>query len=241
MKINHEEIKLKTLANLPTAIAGIRITPLSLHEIIQHGYTRYNLYLSALTLHKEHLIHPDYVHQLPDHIGVLEIIASHPDREISHAFFDGLKFFLQTDQVVYDNGLFVNDIRISPAELEQLIQVIKIQNCLLTPEDDDFNPINERAQKIKQKMLDNKRKIQELKKSSGDAAESLTFSDLISIVCAHANGIHIHNVFELNMFQFNNQFNRMKMLDEYEVNIQALLHGADSKQIQLKHWMSKMG
>ena len=39
------------------------------------------------------------------------------------------------------------------------------------------------------------------------------------------------------MYQFNNQFNRMQMIEDYDINIRSLLAGADSKKIQLKHYI----
>ncbi|MNJ72751.1 hypothetical protein D3C77_694540 [compost metagenome] len=88
-------------------------------------------------------------------------------------------------------------------------------------------------------MLENRQKIRRLKNEQGDFQDAPTFHDLVSSLCAHANGIHIFNVFDLNIFQFNDQFYRMKLLSDYELNIQALMHGADSKHIQLIHWISK--
>ena len=50
----------------------------------------------------------------------------------------------------------------------------------------------------------------------------------------------IEDVCEYDFFQFNNQFNRMKVVEDFKVNVQSLLAGADSKSIKLKHWLSKL-
>jgi hypothetical protein len=33
---------------------------------------------------------------------------------------------------------------------------------------------------------------------------------------------------------------RMKMMEDFGINIQQLIAGADSKKMDLKHWMSKI-
>ncbi|GMX64387.1 hypothetical protein Elgi_36560 [Paenibacillus elgii] len=235
-----EEIKLRTIANLPTIINSMTIYPLSLKEIIDHGYYLYNRALNLISVKRNQLIDEEYANQIPDEITTADIIYHSGNEQLIAQFEDSLKLFLKTNDIIYDyySGLIINNKAINADVFNEMIRVILIQNCFVASEEDAFNPLNERAKKIREKMLENKKKIQELNSDSSD--EGLTLSDLISIVCSNANGINILNVFDLNMFQFNDQFNRMKMLDEYEINIQALLHGADSKEIQLKHWMSKI-
>ena len=36
-------------------------------------------------------------------------------------------------------------------------------------------------------------------------------------------------IMEYDLYQFNDQFNRLKIMEDYEVNVQALLHGAKKK------------
>ncbi|NEW08219.1 hypothetical protein GK047_19650 [Paenibacillus sp. SYP-B3998] len=239
--MNIEDMKLRTLANAPTKVNGIDIHPIRLREIIDYGYSAYNRSLSAITLKRENLINPDYLAQIPTDVGVVDIIFELYDTDFQNIFLDGLKLFLKTEEVTYfkGKGLFVFNKRVSFEDFQEMIGVIKLQNCIISKEEETFVPLNEHAARIRKKMLENRRKIQELNREAPEN-DSLHLSDLISIVCSNANGIHLLNVFELNMFQFNDQFNRMKLLDEYEVNIQALLHGADAKGIQFTHWISKL-
>jgi hypothetical protein len=63
--------------------------------------------------------------------------------------------------------------------------------------------------------------------------------DLISIY-AEAEHVNLEDIFQYDLYQFNNQFNRMKIFKDYEVNIQALLAGAKSDEIEFQHWLSKI-
>lgn len=235
-----ESVKLRTLANLPTDVNGVFVYPVSLRKIVEIGYEKYNNYLSILSVKKEQLVNKEYIDRLPDDIEVFNIInEAYSSDFICSLFNESLKLFMNTDNIVYKDGLYINGISITGEIYHNIVKVISIQNGLKITESDNFNPKNERVKKIKEKMLENQRKIQELKKNSENDSENLTFSDLVSIVSSNVNGINILNVFDLNIFQFNDQFNRMKLLNDYEVSIQSILHGADPKNVEIKHWISK--
>lgn len=240
MKINEAEIKLSALAGLPTTLSGVTIQPVVLREIARIGYDSYQQYLSITALQKEHLIEPQFVGSVPEHIAVYDVIemfgTTHP---VYSLFYKALKFLIGTDNIYYDNGLFIDDVQVDIYMYQQLIHIIQIQNCVPQEKNDTFAPASERVRMLQQKMQANRQKIRRLKNDQLENQDTPTFFDLVSSLCSHANGIHIFNVFDLNIFQFNDQFYRMRLVSDYELNIQALLHGADSKHIKLKHWISK--
>ena len=88
----------------------------------------------------------------------------------------------------------------------------------------------------KRKML--REKIHKSKKNMGE--DSISMADLISIF-AEAESMSLQDVYDrYDMYQFNNQFNRLKIMDDFHVNIQALLAGAKSEDVKLQHWLSKI-
>ncbi len=234
-----DEIKLRAIAHTPTTILNLSILPVTIQEIIEIGYEQYNQYLSVLNLKTEQLVSEFSIPNLPEHIQFYDIILKlYHGEQISAVFLDCLKFFLKTKEIVYKDALYINNLQVTAEVFNYIVKIIFIQNGV---ENDSlsFNPKNQRAKKIREKMLENQRKIQELKKNSGSENEALSFIDLISILCSNANGITFFNVFKLNMFQFNDQFNRMKLLNDYQISVQSLLHGADPKKVEIKHWISK--
>ena len=119
--------------------------------------------------------------------------------------------------------------------------ILKERNCLidLDETEDVDNPANEMARKLleKQKML--REKVRRAKQARGDD-EGLTMADLISIF-AEAEHMPLQDVYDnYDVYQFNNQFNRLKIMDDFHVNIQALLAGAKSDEVKLQHWLSKI-
>lgn len=237
--MNDEEIKLRTLANLPVVIGQVSIHPLSLKEIIEHGYENYSQALGLLTISKAQLLASEWLDQIPAEVSSADLIFYSRNDELIELLKDSLKLVCRTDNVLYNNGLYIDNVLFSSDTFRMLIRVVSIQNCVATAEEQPFTPLNDRVKKLKEKMDRNKMKIMQLKRN-GTSEEGLSLSDLISIVCSGANGITWRNVFDLNMCQFHDQFIRLKMLDDYKMNVQALLHGADSKQIPLIHWMSKV-
>lgn len=233
------DIRLRTFANLPTAVATFTIYPASLKMIADTGYHHYSQYLNVLSLSLDKLIDSQYLHQIPKETQVYDIVFTlFKDETLFTIYRSALQFFLQTDDIYYKEGLYINGELINGTLYQDIIDIIHIQNCFLQEHNDHFNPKNDKVRKLKEKMLSNKRKIQQLK---SDQAESnqLTLLDLISVICSKANGINIFNVFELNMLQFNDQLNRMKLISEFELSVQQMLHGANPQKVELKHWISK--
>lgn len=237
------DIKLKTMANQPYLFNGLSIQPKALDVIIKDGYEQYNQKLNLIAATKETLFENNELLQdeVVKTLSLIELFIISDNREFLDIYLDALKYFTNSNEVKYVKDTIVFDGTILDMDMvNDLIEIIKLQNCIEIELQESFNPLNERAKRIKEKMLENKKKIQELKKST-DENEGLNILDLISILCSNANGINLSNVFDLNMFQFNNQFNRMVLIDQYELNVQSLISGsADPKKIKLKHWISKV-
>ena len=120
-------------------------------------------------------------------------------------------------------------------------QILKSRNCLIDIDNMENidNPDNDMAKSLLEKRRKLREKINKLKRI-GDDDDDLTMADLISIF-AEAEHMPLQNVYDLyDIYQFNNQFNRLKIMDDFHVNIQALLAGAKSDEVNLQHWLSKI-
>ncbi|MGG0793840.1 hypothetical protein ABE137_07515 [Brevibacillus laterosporus] len=241
----HLDLKLKTIAGLPISVGNIVLTPYTLKEIINYGYEEYHQNLHILTLKVEEILTPEFKEQIRSTISLFDLALL--DKTLLSMFVKSLLFFLREQEVHLVEGLGlvfgeIDDSKIvNNDNFNDLIEVIKVQNNFqeYVNVDIDFKPKSSAGRTLKEKMMSDLKKAEELKQRA-NKGNALSLFDLISILSANANGISIFNVFDLNMLQFNDQFNRMKMLEDYNVNIQALMHGADSKSIELKHWMSKV-
>lgn len=133
------------------------------------------------------------------------------------------------------NALFV----LNESNYNQFRNILKQRNCFA--ETDDFqgeNPANEMAAKLLEKKRMLKEKLRKAQRAQGE--DSISMADLISIF-AEAEKMPLQNVYrDYDVYQFNNQFNRLKIMDDYHVNIQALIAGAKSEDVKLQHWISKI-
>lgn len=124
---------------------------------------------------------------------------------------------------------------------DKLRQILKSRNCLIdiAHMENIDNPDNDMAKKLLEKRRKLRGKVNKFK-HIGDDDDALTMADLISIF-AEAEHMPLQNVYDsYDVYQFNNQFNRLKIMDDFHVNIQALLAGAKSDEIKLQHWLSKI-
>lgn len=147
-------------------------------------------------------------------------------------FDESVGFIIKDD---LDNILFV----LNESNYNQFRYILKHRNCLVDMDDiDDENPANEMAARLLEKKRMLKEKLRKARSTQGE--DGITMSDLISIF-AEAEKMPLQNVYrDYDVYQFNNQFNRLKIMDDYHVNIQALIAGAKAEDIKLQHWISKI-
>lgn len=118
--------------------------------------------------------------------------------------------------------------------------ILKERNCLKGPDqEEDEHPADARAKALLEKRRLAREKLQAKKLEQGDK-DSVTMADLISIF-AEAKQLPLQEVYEnYDIYQFNNQFNRLRIMDDYHINIQMLLAGAKKEDVKLTHYITKI-
>lgn len=237
--------ELQLLYGFPIEIGDIAVEPLTMKDIMKLKEPTYWKYVNMLTLNK------DSFEVVDEEITIFDLVFTFclKEDDFRDIFLKSLSCFLREEIKLHannDNYFFYieNEEKcsfITRYNYEDIIEVIKLQNCLVKKEDDSDkdNPADEKARQI----LERQKRARELlakAKKSNDEGEPLTLSDLVSILASNGNGITPFNVWDLHFYMFNNQFNRMRMLEEYDVSIRSLLAGAKSEEVNLKHWMSKI-
>ena len=225
------------LANIPLEINNnIKIYTPKLRDIARVGESKYNYFLNLCLLNKKDL--------KIDDIEVFDFILanSYHDNEFETLFSSMLKFFTREEVIFYaDDNIacfLIGEDRLifSNIEYDYLQNIVRVQNGI-KDDSEKYNAANEKAKQIAENIRKAKEKINKLKNKNN---EQLTLFDLISSYASNGNNTNIIDVWEMNIFQFNNQFQRMQMVEEYEINIQSLLHGADPNKVKIKHYISKL-
>ena len=142
-----------------------------------------------------------------------------------------------------DNGFIIGQdkpIVLNDSNFDKFVELLKIRFGMLDTKEleDEDNPADERTRMLLEKRKKLREKVKKSKQNDDD--DGLQLTDLISIF-AEAENISPLYVYEnYDMYQFNNQFNRLKIMEDYQTNIRALLAGAKSEDINLQHWLSKI-
>lgn len=244
MNMNEFDLSLKLLSGMPIEIENTcDLKPLTLKEII-NDYNEYAQNLNLLCLNPSDI--KKIIPEITDDITTFDFIISNcfHDENYQKMIEKAFQYFLKEPVYFNKHGFFyiggIYTTRfISVLNYEEIKKILRKQNCLDYIEQDEVTAADEKTREILEKMKKAEEMVRKIK-NGNQVGEPLNLFDLISILAGHGNNISLQNIWDLTMFQFNDAFSRMKMLEEYTVNIQSLLHGADSKKIELIHWISKI-
>lgn len=147
----------------------------------------------------------------------------------------------QTENVIID-GELLDDMSVVIDEkyvinrdnFDDVVSMIQLQN---NPEksasdEDDYNPANELAKSIAEKLKRSK-EIVEKSKALESEGDGLTIPDIISAVSAMSNSLNKLNIWDLTIYQLYDEFARLTKIDNYKLQIQASMWSSD---IEIEHW-----
>lgn len=227
---------------------GINVYPITIGEIEEVKETNYYRLLNLLTVNEkqvEMFLGDDNMKSLiKTPFDLLTMYYCTP--QTKSMVVDALFLFIK-DKITFvknTNSFAIGDIgninNLHNGNFSEFQEILRFQNCIHIDKEKVFNPKDSKAKEIKEKLEKANKKINKHKKNENN--EPLTLEDLVSVISSsnNDNGINLFNVWDLNMYQFDNQFNRMKMLEDYDVNIRQVLAGVDPDKLDLKHWMSKI-
>ena len=253
-----EDIEHKLLSGSPIYIGDCPTYKVSLQDMADNGFTKMQNVIALMALDDSSapkFINGDENIELSTYsvlaIGVLQDLYKKRQGE-SHddMLYDSVLTFLSLffrREVCFDenDGFVVKNQKGEPvfvlneSNYNKFRSVLRCRNCLGDEgEFDGDNPANDMVAKLlaKRKML--REKVSNSKKAQGNS--DLTTADLISIF-AEAEGMPPEDVYRnYDIYQLNNQFSRLRIMDDYHVNVKALLAGAKSEDIKLRHWLSKI-
>ena len=242
---------LKLMRGKDVVIDGVGVLkPIKVDEISDIGEKKYYQYLNNLCFDIDDLnMTQEQKLQLEkDNISPFHLIVSGCLNDIEHLqlIIKAFKFFFKDDvcfirQVgIFFLGDFEEGRFITIDNFENIKTILKFQNGLSKNDILEENPKDERTRRLLEKRRKAREKLLKAKSQENGDVEPLTFADLVSIMCANANGVNHENVWDMNIYMFQNQFQRMKLIDDYDISIRSLLAGAKSDEVEFKHYMSHL-
>jgi hypothetical protein len=224
---------LKLLANLPLYVDNIPIYSPTLKDIASIGLERYQVLLSYITITKNK-INESFRNDIDNNFDALIKLINNSPETLDYILV-GLYFFTKiefTPKVEHGDIIFINDkIVLYRGNYDSFIKYVNFANKV---EEENIEEMDE----FDRQVYEMEKKIQE---SQNKDVEQPTFKDLISIVAnLDGNGLNIINVWDLNIYQFQEQLQRGLIKDNYKFNLQQILAGANPDNIKLESYLKKI-
>jgi hypothetical protein len=253
MDLQAIDSKLRLLSGSPIYLEGVGlIKPYTIGEIVDMGYMYYQSLLQTLVANVRDIVQGNL--ELPTEVEVttFDLALNLPeDNDFRISFLEGIKIFLREEELMpmkLENGrdiILVGDIeekRILYREnFMDLRSILLAQNGIKVSHDVESSkpqkPINKKAQEILDKLKKSQEQIDEIKRKN-KSAEEVDLADIISAVTAKSPSINKFNVWDLTLYQLYEEYKRLEAINQYEVNIEAMMAGA--KDIELRHWSSRL-
>jgi hypothetical protein len=239
---NNIDLECKYISGKVVYVDGVPIYPLPLDYIFELGYSTYNRMLNYICISSSvisDLLKVDYEEEEVFNFLIANCLTYDNIYSDVIGFFNLIcrdELFISKDGVITNAD---NTIQVDNFNFLKIQKVIKQRNGVENIKEDIDNPSNEMARRLIEKRNKLRKKLEKQKHDESGSSE-ITIVDLVSIL-ASGLGLEIETVCKYDIYQFNDQFNRLKIFKDYEVNIQALLAGANKEDINLVHWLSGNG
>jgi hypothetical protein len=227
----------------PIQVDKFFVHSLTLKEIREIRFSKYNMYLSYLCLDKPSI--QKLLNTLED-IDPWDFLIEGCkfDLNFREIVLTAFKIFLKIDVYFNDFGGFFFDGDETVIEKDTfigIVEILKKQNCIEVKEEKkkQNTQVSSEAQEYynKLKIIRKAERYQECRNDKNKSDSDL--SDVISSVSAKHPSLNLFNINNLTIYQLVNQFKRLHMIDDYSVSIKLLLAGASNTNT-LTHWSTKI-
>lgn len=235
--------KLKLLAGLPIPLSdfSLLVHPATLIEIAKLGISKYFAYVNLLTLKKEEIKKLIKEAEEIDPFDFLIINSKHKE-EFKKQTLEALKYFIREevffipDMDCFVIGDFSESRFLTKDNFSEFQGILTDQNSL---EKDNFKYVgeNEAAKIIKEKIERGKKEIERVKNNRDNIP--IEIADLVGSLTINSS-LNIYNVWDISYYAFNDQFKRMRLLEQYNTGLQSIMAGADPKKIKLQDWIQSI-
>lgn len=233
--------KLKLLAGLPITMSDFTcsIYPATLKEIASLGVNEYFKYVNLLTIKEDEIL--KIVKEKIDPFDFLFINSVYKET-FKEEFVKALYFFIK-DEILFLSdveaiviGKFEEGRMLTKENFFEFQKIISAQNFIqeeivkYTGEDEAAKMIKAKLEKSREKIEKSKNKREDKLIEMADLVGSLTINSSLDIV----------NVWGISYYTFNDQFKRMRILEQYSTGLQSIMAGADPKKIKLQDWIQSI-
>ena len=228
---------------------GILIYPPSVKQVVTNQY--FNLYSQVLTYSQEEIedIYTKEKKELENILNPLEFLLNNCYNNEEYAFICKLafQFFLHTQvEFLYEQ----KKIMIGSFE-DVLNQKISLEELVYITEEDYFDFQNLIRQAVNQEVVERPRldedpRIKAIKakaryrdklKAKQNAKKGLTLFSTMASICCMGLGMNPLNIGEISYVAMDAILKQYQNKEKYQIDIDSLLAGADSKKIKPQYWI----
>lgn len=230
--------KLRALAGLPVPMSDFSclVYPKTLRDLATIGINEFFGHLNFLTLTEADIrqMTGEDISPFDFLLKSATIRENFKDRlEQSILYFTGEKILLIPEMDAISLGDFAEQRMLTDDNFFEFQEILRQQN-FLEEQKVRHTGENEAAQLIRKRLEDAQKKVEIAK---GKKEESpIELSDLIGSLCIKTS-IDITKVWDITYYAFNDQFKRLRFIEEHETGLQSIMAGADPKKIKLKDWI----
>ena len=229
--INEQDLKLKLILGLPIEISKIKIHSVTVKDIAEFGYLKYNQALkiiSADNFEIKKILNTDEDIS-PFEFLVISVMSSMEIRILIEDLF-ALIFKEKTEFSEEQLCFNVGKHELNKDNFNEIINVICKRNGATKSEKDLGKPSNEKARKILEKRNLARSKLNKSGENGFDLA------DLVSFLSIYFDTSTLLN---LDIYQLTDRFTRIIKKENYDISVDSLIHGANKSDLDLKHWSEK--
>ena len=228
-----------------------KIYPATVGEIIDLGYSKFQVYLSILTAEKPVNFSQNdaeikkMLESLTDFQYI--IIMASIDQQSGQIFKDAFSFFTKEKNVSF--SLDPAQIVIGEGEDNHLLDEEKfyefqrvLKRMFFVEQEGEEIIISENddpmTRAIKMQMKQNREKLRKAKaKKARQEKSDLQFSDILASLPFQNCGLNMDNIKNITYYALQDQIKRSGWHEQFEINNRAAMAGAKLKKSQLKHWI----
>ena len=223
--------KLKLLANLPLYVDNIPIYSPILRDVAAKGLKQYRMILTYGTITIDSI--NDNTSLKDNYDALLKLFTDCNDSLSMYLY--SINFLTKVDFIpIIEHGeiIFIKDnIKLHRDNYDLFVKNVKFANRLEVNSDEVLDDFDRQVKEME-------KKIQEAQSKN---VQQPDFEDLISAVANFdGNGLNIINIWDLNIYQFYEQFQRGQLKEQYKWNLQQLLAGAKPDDIKLESYIKKL-
>lgn len=219
--------EMKLLKGSDVDVDGIIIKPHTLEELIDVvGLESYYRLIGFVSIQKKEVNEFFGLQgEAYEKISVFQMLLFH--EQLAKFIVDFLKFATRMDSIFYVQTWMSITVEyedrrvvIDEKNIDAILNSIFKIYCISVPkeEKDEFNPANEQARKLMERIRKNRAKAPKPK-------SDVDLTSIISAVAWKSNSLTIETVWRLTLYQLYDAFYRLEIIDNYDKTLSAIYAG----------------